>query len=824
MIKKREKNAIVFRNNTYTYNKLLQYSQCYSEKFKNYNPQRILIFGDNCPEWIFAFYGILRCNAIAIPVDSQSTANEVAYVIKDCKPDIIFITENKQNVIQSALEMLSYDIPILNAQNIGINDISNAPIEDFDIPDLDKTALIIYTSGTTGLQKGVMLSYKNVMFNINAVSKDVPIFNENRNVMILLPLHHAFPLIGSLMAPIFVGTTTYIADGLNAESILSVLNQGKIAIIIGVPRLYDLLAKGVMTKINAGKITKIIYKIADKLQIETLSKLIFSTVHKKFGGHLKYLVSGGAALPVETAKIYKTLGFYVLDGYGMTETSPMISFTRPGAWKIGYAGIPLSGIEVQSIDGEICVRGDNVMQGYYNHPEETAKVIIDGWLHTGDIGEITEYGIKLTGRIKEILISSNGKNIIPGELENLILKSTSYIKEVGIFMHENVLQALVLPEMTEIRQSKNQDIYELIKEAVMKFNTTVSTYKRIKRFHIISEELPKNRLGKIQRFKLSEMISERKQVEEDTNQHSEQYKLLKSFLEKETGYNVGENDHFEIDLAMDSLSRVAMMSYIEISFGVTLNESQLEELNTLKTLSAYIESQSNNISNKENMSWKEILSAKIPNFKLPRSGALQDILTAFYNIGFSLLYRYNSKGIHNIPNQPCIFVANHQSMLNAPLILSRMRKSLYSKTYFFAKRKHFSSKIMESLASKNNVILMDINNNLREALQKLSYVLQNGKNIVIFPEGTRSKTGTMSEFKEMFAILSKELNVPIVPVVIKGTGNAVYSKIKLPRYMAPISVEFLKPYSPRENESFNDLKTRVKNLIANKLSSNKNKE
>ncbi|MDD4847807.1 MAG: AMP-binding protein [Bacteroidales bacterium] len=817
MIQKDGKNAIVYKDKTYTFNQLLQYSHCYSNVFQTYHPQRILIFGDNCPEWIFAFYGTLRSHAVAVPLDSQSTVDEVAYVIDDCRPDLIFATQNKVETLQAALQSLKIEIPVFTSQNIDIQNIESEPICNFDVPDLNQTALIIYTSGTTGLSKGVMLSYKNVLFNINAVSKDVPIFNKDRNVMILLPLHHAFPLIGSLMAPIYVGATTYIAEGLNAESILSTLNRGKIGIIIGVPRLYELLAKGVMTKINTEKITKAMYKLADALKFRAFSKLIFTTVHKKFGGHLEYLVSGGAALSVETAKVYKALGFYVLDGYGMTETSPMISFTRPGAWKIGYAGAPLTGIEVQSIDGEICVKGDNVMQGYFNHPEETEKVIIDGWLHTGDIGEVTKYGLKLTGRLKEVLVTSNGKNIIPDELERKIFKSSALIKEVGVFMHEEVLQALVYPEMTQIRQSTDTDINELVKKVIADFNATVSPYKRIKRFHLISEELPKNRLGKIQRFKLASMITQRKQIHEDTKQHSEQYLLLKSFVEKETGYIAGEHDHFEIDLAMDSLSRVAMMAYIEMTFGIRLNESQLENLTSLATLSAYIEQHSQNTINKETLSWKEILSAKIPDFKLPQSGTLHTILNNFYNVALSLLYRYKNKGVSNIPDRPCIFVANHQSMLDAPLILSRMRRNIYRKTYFFAKSKHFRGKVMQSLADKNNVILMDINQNLREALQKLSYALQNGKNIVIFPEGTRSKNGKMNEFKEMFAILSKELNIPVVPVVIQGSGQAVYSKIKLPKYLASVSVEFLKPVLPKENESFQDLKVRVKTLIAERL-------
>jgi long-chain acyl-CoA synthetase len=305
--------------------------------------------------------------------------------------------------------------------------------------------------------------------------------------MVLLPLHHILPLMGTIIIPMKVGTTVYITEGLSAESILKTLNEGKIAIIIGVPRLYETLAKGVMTKINARLATKLIYKTAQIIGSDFLSKIIFKSVHQKFGGHIDYLVSGGAALPIKIAKTFKTLGFYILEGYGMTETSPMISFTHKKKKKIGYAGYPLKGMDIKiEPTGEICVRGDNVRQGYYNRVEETAQIIKNGWLHTGDIGCIDKYGLKITGRIKEILVTPNGKNINPEEIEYEVIRNTKFIREIGVFMHDSVMQAIIVPEMKELRQSAESNILELIRQDIDKFNKTTSLYKRIKRIHIFS--------------------------------------------------------------------------------------------------------------------------------------------------------------------------------------------------------------------------------------------------------------------------------------------------------------------------------------------------
>ncbi|MCF0206348.1 MAG: AMP-binding protein, partial [Bacteroidales bacterium] len=336
LLRKIENKAISHNGRNYSFTQLLQHSSRYASVFsKDMQPQKVLIFAENSAEWIFALYGTLRSGAIAIPVDVQSTKSEVEYIVNDCRPDIVFTTPAKREMFAEVLAKLDFACTVLTEQDIPLDSIESEPAEDFEVSDVEKTMLIIYTSGTTGSPKGVMLSYKNVLFNVDSVSKSVKIFTEKRNTMILLPLHHAFPLMGSLVAPLYVGGTVYIAEGLNAESILKTLNEGKINIIIGVPRLYELLTKGVMDVINKTWLTRGMYSFAKAVGAKWLSKLLFAKVHKKFGGHIDYLVSGGASLPHNIGEILKTLGFTVLEGYGMTETAPMISFTRPWNVNVG---------------------------------------------------------------------------------------------------------------------------------------------------------------------------------------------------------------------------------------------------------------------------------------------------------------------------------------------------------------------------------------------------------------------------------------------------------------------------------------------------------
>ncbi len=827
MLQNRDKIALKYRDVNYTYKELLQISTCFAQKFAATDvAERVAIFAENSPEWVFAFYGAMRNGSVVVPVDVLSTAKEVAYVLNDCRPEIIFTSSTKRSVMEEAVGMVeNYHCTILTPADVDLTYYEEQPATPIENRPADDTLLIIYTSGTTGSPKGVMLTMRNVLYNVNSVSVNVPIFTEKRNVMVLLPLHHAFPLMGSLIAPLYVGGTACIADGMTAESILATLSNGKVNIIIGVPRLYDMLAKGVMNKINASWLTRAIYRTTKFFRSQWLSRLVFRSVHQKFGGHIDYLVSGGAALSDATAEVFKTLGFYVLEGYGMTETAPMISFTRPGGRKIGYVGQPLPGIEVRIDEqGEVCVKGDNVMKGYFRRPDETAAIIRDGWLHTGDMGFLDRHGLKLTGRLKDIIVTPNGKNINPENLESDMVAFSPMFKEVGIFMEKGLLHAVVRPEMSALRDTYVENIHQVLKEVVAAFNQTQPSYKHIQRFHVVSSELPKTRLGKIQHFMLPSLTQpvEQKSREEESENPSPVFQRLKKYLEGETGHTVRAHDHFEIDLAMDSLSRVALMAFVFSNFRVQVDEEKMDELNTLALLSEFVESRTGDAQvTQEVVSWESILLGNLTGVTLPKPGVIQLVTRSVCDFLVRIFCRCKSKGQENIPDEACIIVANHRSALDGVFITSQMRLLSARKTFIFAKAKHWKSRFARFMAEKNNVILMDINKNLTDSLRQMAAALKGGQKVIIFPEGTRSKDNRLHEFRDTFAILSRTLNVPIVPVAIEGSESAVYEHVALPRFQNRVDVKFMKPIYPNHSKNAKVLKDRVFRIFKDVLETGK---
>ncbi|WP_088655246.1 AMP-binding protein [Geofilum rhodophaeum] len=802
-----EQLAIAYGKDQISYGNLFAKLELYSGLCEMGKGERVVVFSENRPGWFYAFYAIWKQQAIPVPVDFMATASEVAYILKDAAPAAVFVSESKQALMQAAITeagILTQVVVIDPHEPLRSDELSTG---SFPKADPQSTAVIIYTSGTTGSPKGVMLSYQNLLANINGISNVIPIYTPQSRVMVLLPLHHVFPLMGSLIIPLQVGGSVAISPSMTSEDIVRTLNENKITIIIGVPRLYAAIRKGIVDKINKKALTRGLFALARKINSQKFSRLLFGTVHRKFGGAVTHLVSGGAALDPEVGGDFKTLGFEVLEGFGMTEAAPMITFTRPGRVRIGSPGEALPGTEIRIHEGEILSRGAHIMQGYYKRPEDTAEVIKDGWLHTGDLGNIDKDGfLYITGRKKEIIVLSNGKNINPTELEEKILVS-DLVKDCGVFFREGQLNVVILPEDPSTTQ-------EQLREQVLEpLNQSVSSYKRIFQLFVTDSELPRTRLGKLQRFKLSAfaLANEVDQEQESTeSQLSEEFRIIADFIEVEKGKKVRPTHHLELDLAMDSLDRVGLQVYIKQSFGVDIEASELSNFPSVKNLADYVAEKKTHMEDIK-INWTDILREKV-HFKMPVSWYPTRLMMRLSKLGFMLYFRYRSKGMENIPEGPCIIAPNHQSFFDGLFVTSLLRTRQIGKTYFYAKAQHVKAPFVRFLANKNNVIVVDLNQNLKESIQKLAEVLRNQKNLIIFPEGTRSVTGNIGQFKKTFAILSRELNIPVVPVAIKGALDALPKGSIFPRPWKKVQVEFLQPVFPEEN-SYEQIANTVRNRI-----------
>lgn len=815
-----EKIAISFKDQKVSYRNLMGKIELYASKYEINKGDRAVIFSENRPAWIYSFFSIWTKTGIPIPIDFGSTVSEVSYILKDSTPSVILTSHEGRKVIEPALKNAKINTKIILIDEYEVEDNNLVSDNHLLIEDKNETSVIIYTSGTTGQPKGVMLSYNNMLANIDAVSRIIPIFTPDSETLILLPLHHILPLLGSMIAPLYVGSSVAMSPSMQASDILDTLDKNKVSIMIGVPRLYETLHKGIIDKINSSKIAKLLFNFASKVKSKKLSKTIFGAVHKKFGGHLTYLVSGGAALNPVVGRDFQTLGFEVLEGYGMTETAPMITFTRPGRVRIGSPGELMPGVTAKIVDGEITVSGNNIMKGYYNKPEETEEVLKGDWLYTGDLGHIDEDGyLYITGRKKEIIVTSNGKNINPAEIEEE-LSHYAAVVEAGVFYNDDQIQAVIVT--TEKITDELYTDYQI--KVIEDLNNKVSSYKRIFKFYLTNEELPKTQLGKLQRYKLTDYIPSNIKKEEDSvveTNYSEEYRIIANYIKKEKSRTVKPSSHLEFDIGLDSLDKVALHSFIFQSFGINMNADAFDELNTIEKLVSFIEKEKTKIEEVE-IDWNAILQEQT-NFKLPNFWISNSFLMRFSKFFFKIYFRFNSKGEENIPDGPCIIAPNHQSFFDGLLVTALMRTKQIRNTFFYAKAQHVKKPFVKFIANNNNIIVVDLNKNLKESIQKLAEVLKQKKNLMIFPEGTRSANGDLGDFKKTFAILSRELNIPIVPVSISGANYAMPKGSLFPKPFKKINVEFLKPIYPK-NMSYENITNTVRDKIKENLSRLKNKK
>jgi len=789
-----DKKYIITHNQDITGHDLLKYIQQYSLLIGNQNITKIGIYSENRLEWIYAFYASLQYNCIAIPIDYMASAEDVAYIIDDCQPEILFISAAMQEAYAKVKLKSTFQPKIIVFEDHP--PVADQPESTWEGPDDNaNTAVIIYTSGTTGSPKGVMLSYTNIIQNMNAVI-DAKIFHAESQTLVLLPLHHIFPLVGSMMVPLYAGGVLVVSPSMQTADLMKTLADNQVTVMIGVPRLYDLMYRGLLAKINSSVIAKAFLNLVYRTKSRKLGKTLFKKIHNGLGGHLLYMIAGGAALNKEVGTFFYLIGFDILEGFGMTEAAPMITFPRPGNVKIGSTGQALPGLTVEIRDGEIVAKGPSIMKGYYNRPEETAEVIKDGWLYTGDLGRIEKGGfLYITGRKKEIIVLPNGKNINPVEVEMKLEGSSPAIKEAGVFMHKEMLHAVILPDHKFLEDNHIDDVSQYFRESVLSpFNAEMSSYKRIMQFTLVNTELPRTRLSKLQRFKLEDLINKtesEKPVSKDPD--TAEYRAVKSFIESQVDMDVSPEDHLIFDIALDSLGKLSLIDFIDKTFGVKIDEEQLLKFPSIKTISEYVRTHKL-FHKQEDATWTGDLKADTE-VDLPKYSILLGAIVHSVRSVANVFIKTEVKGLENIPDGACFFAPNHQSKLDAFLVLSYLDKKTLRETYSYAKKDHVKGAIRKYLAHRTNIIIMDLARDLKESIHKMAAVVKLGKKILIFPEGTRTETGGIGSFKKTYAILSTELNVPVVPVAISG---AFYGdkKDKMRVKRTKINVEFLPAIDP----------------------------
>ena len=482
---------------------------------------RVAIVLDNSPEWYELYYGIVGIGAIAVPMDVKLREMEMAHIFHDCGVSAVFCSAKNADIFANAKVVVlgsaedslpegARDYGQLRKEVAAVAESEERAHGRLDISE-DSPASFIYTSGTTGRQKGAVLTHRNFMSNVESVSSGIDI-RKTDNFMLVLPLHHSFAFTTMLLLPVHAQCQVSLVE--NLKTIKANMADTSPTVLIAVPLLLEKMLGRIEDGINGNKPAKLMCRIG-------LSKLVGKKIHQGLGGSLRLIISGGAPISPATLLGWGKLGFRIVEGYGVTETAPVLTLNPMEAPRIGTVGLPLAGVEIKIADpdgqgsGEIAARGDNVMTGYYNNPEETAKVLKDGWYHTGDLGHIDEKGyLVISGRKKSLIVNREGKNIYPEEVERQVLKSGLVFEclalgyrepgedtgeRVGLLVVPNLEKADALEDCAGKRLSDGQ-IGELVRADIRKQLAELSGYKHPRKIQIRFEEFEKTTTQKIKRY------------------------------------------------------------------------------------------------------------------------------------------------------------------------------------------------------------------------------------------------------------------------------------------------------------------------------------
>jgi long-chain acyl-CoA synthetase len=628
--------------------------------------------------------------------------------------------------------------------------------------------------------------------------------NITDGVLSVLPMHHTFEFSAGFLTPFSNGTQITYLDELTSEELSRTIENGHVTGMVGVPALWEMLHRRIKTRLRergdwladlADNVMEFNAWIRDNTPFN-LGPIVFFPIHQGMGGKMRYLISGGSALSEKVQKDLHGLGFTVLEGYGLTESSPVLTVARPGNKLLrGSVGKPLPGIEVK-IDkpdekgvGEVLARGQNIMLGYYKNEEATDGVLQDRWLRTGDLGRLDEDGnLYIVGRSKDVIIDSNGKNIYPDEIEDLYGKSP-YIKElsvVGLPDDEGgeKIAAIVVPDYEFDIALPRADVNKRVEDHFREISGGLPFFKRVKVVHLTPFELPRTATRKVKRPEVVEMLrrmeesarTKTKAVAESKGDDNTQWiRKVVATVSTRTLSEVLLDDKLD-DLGFDSLMFVELQGAIEDSGGRVLSPDTLNEVQTVRELLTAVQrvDKSKKLADEPPPEDKKHVDDDIV---IP--SIVRRVGNAMVSLAQETLYDAfldtRIEGESNVPQHVNFIVApNHTSHLDTGLVKKALGKDAAEQTVAVAAADYWFDTKYKRAYMNNFTTLVPIERtgSLRQSLRHVTQILNEGYNALIFPEGGRQESGQIAEFKPIIGYLALNQKIGILPIYIWGTYDA----------------------------------------------------
>ncbi len=793
----------------------------------------VALLAGNRVEWIVACLAAFGAGAVVVPLDAQVGDEMLAHALTDSGARFIFTsTENAGRLESLDVEAAPRAI-LLDAgedderswRHLLLDREINSPLPS---PEPGDRAALFYTSGTTGTAKGVPLTHRNLAFQFDTLLAADLLVEEDR-VMLPLPLHHVYPFVIGMLTPLAAGLPIVMPHALTGPQIIRALQEGEVSLVVGVPRLYDALYSGIEERVKAGgHIAVRLFEagvglnswLNDRLGLRIAEPLL-RPVRNRLGPNLRVLASGGAALDPGLARKLEALGWRTAIGYGLTETSPILSLKMPDGKKLESVGRPIPGIEVRidpsampdgpeeerrtdeaRKEGEILARGPGVFSGYRDLPEKTAEVLTDdGWFRTGDLGYLDESGyLYVTGRASTLIVTEGGKNVQPEDVEEAYSRSAA-IREVGVLQKDGRLVAVIVPEVGEIRQQENDEIEQAIRGAVQEGSKRLPSYQRLSDYAITREPLEYTQLGKLRRHILEDRYDRAKEGEEEVEgaagpiSPEEMSGEDRALLENEAAAEVWDllsrrytdvrltpDSSPQLDLGVDSMEWVNLTMEIGESANVELDEESIDGIETVRDLLREVAEAAGSGETPSGASPlkqpEEVLDEDQKRWLEPLGSVMSVMSRLLFLLNRALmrgLFGLRVEGLENLPEKGSFVIApNHVSLLDSFVVAAALDYRVLSRTYWAGwKGWAFGNPVTRLVSRLARVVPIDPQ---RAGVSSLAFgaaVLARGKSLIWFPEGERSPSGELQQFRPGIGMLLEHFQTPVVPVSIHGTYKAM---------------------------------------------------
>jgi long-chain acyl-CoA synthetase len=777
--------------------------------------QRVGLFAENRWQTVVLTAGVVLSGAAVAALDPQLSGEVLRHVLTDADPAMLLATGPQEQAMRDAMGQVTLPV-LLTDQDQGERSWRSLlamgkekGLEPGRVKP-DDTVALFYTSGTTGMPKGVPLSHTNVIFQGQALH-EAGLTRPGDRILLPLPLHHVYPFVVGMFGPLSLGVCLIIPRAITGAEVIRAAREGRASIVIGIPRLYEALVAGVMGRLRSLRLParllmlgflEVSRFVRKRLGLR-LGRVLLRGLHKRMGPELRIMASGGAPLEPGLAWTMEALGWKVAIGYGLTETSPILSINPPGAGRFESVGQALPGVDMRIApldggQGEIQARGPNVFAGYRNLPDKTAEAFTqDGWFRTGDLGHLEDGWLVISGRASTMIVTRGGENVQPDAVEQM-LDRHPLLRETGVLEREGKVAVLAVPDIVASRQA-GLEPEDAARGAVAEAARQLPSYQRPALVAVSVNPLERTRLGKIRRHKLERHFDRALQggAEQDTRplDPREMQTADRRLLENPAAAATWEllakryprrrltpDADLAADLGVDSLEWLDLSLELGERTGVNLDQEQIASIATVRDLlRAVLAPQDRGkatASSDPVTAPEEYLDDGEKRQLEPAAGWRLGFYRAMHLVFGSLarlVFRMEVRGLEHLERQgPLVLTPNHLSFVDGPLLAAALPFASLRHMHFLAwQGAAFGNPVLAFISRTGQAISIDPAKRPGTSLALPAAVLGRGRDLVLFPEGMRSKDGALQRFQPGLGRILADRDALVIPVLLQGTRDVL---------------------------------------------------